>query len=107
MPDAEEVSNALDKYLNEDPYNLFEGETSIDRNYTLLNNICKRRLANTNYDNIQKGSNYVAYQVVNADYLLFFSLLKSFGIDIVSHIDNPHDKNLVKYLSVVRPNIGL
>jgi hypothetical protein len=106
-PDAEEVSNALDKYLNEDPYNLFGGETSIDRNYTLLNNICKRRLANTNYDNIQKGSNYVAYQVVNADYLLFFSLLKSFGIDIVSHIDNPHDKNLVKYLSVVSPNTGL
>ena len=38
-PDAEEVSNALDQYLEKDPYNLFGDRKDIIGNYFLVNDI--------------------------------------------------------------------
>lgn len=42
MPDAEEVSNALDKYVSKDPYELFGDKKRVDANYFLVNNIVKK-----------------------------------------------------------------
>lgn len=61
MPDAEEVSNALDKYLNEDPYSLFGNNNDKIGNYFFPKNICKNKLANTSFDNIQKK--YLLYRL--------------------------------------------
>lgn len=101
-PGAEEVSNALDQYLEKDPYNLFGDKNKIRNDYFFVSNIGKRKLANTSYDNIQKDTYYIAYKTSCANYLLFFNLLKSFGVDITNHGNNI-DSNLVKYMVSVQP----
>ena len=85
MPTAEEVSSALDKYVNEDPYNLFGDKNDKMGNYFFPNNICKNKLANTNFDSIQKNTYHIAYQIKNADYLLFSNLLKTYAITDTKH----------------------
>ena len=97
-PDAEEVSKALNKYLNEDPYKLFGSGDDKLGNYFFPNNICKNKLENTNYSNVQKETYYIAYQVRNADFLLFSNLLEAYNITDAEYNIN---RNLFDYLDAV------
>ena len=101
-PEAEEVSRALDNYVKNDPYNLFGDKERVDNNYTFMNSIYERKLSHTNYNSIQKGSNYVAYQISCADYLLFYNLLKSAGAETEGPY-NKIDSNLSKFIFAIQP----
>ena len=83
-PEAEEVSQALDNYVNADPYNLFYKEVGFFGNYTNANARFKNTQKKSNDTDIQKNSDYVAFQISRADYLLFKNLLIQAGIDIKS-----------------------
>ena len=51
----------------------------------------------TKFDNIQKNAYYLAFQISCSDYLLFFNLLKSFGVP-VTDFNNHIDENLLIFL---------
>lgn len=99
-PNADEVSSALDKYVNTDPYNLFGDKKGVRSNYFLGNGICKHELANTNYNDVQKATYYIAYQVTKADYLLFTNLLKAFNITDKNN-NGTIESNLLDYIDAV------
>lgn len=110
-PEAEEVSQALDNYVNADPYSLFYKEVGFFGDYTNANTRFKNTQKKSNDTDIQKNSDYVAFQVSRADYLLFKNLLIQAGIDIKSKcvvIDGQYriisvDNNLCQFLGACAP----
>lgn len=76
-PDYMELNDALDDYIEEDPYQLFKSGLGVYRYDTKT---CVDILKKSNMDNLQKKSNLVAFKVNTADYILFKNLLKSYGL---------------------------
>jgi hypothetical protein len=110
-PEAEEVSQALDNYVNADPYNLFYKKGGFFGDYTNANTRFKNTQKRSNDSDLQKNSDYVAFQVSRADYLLFKNLLIQAGIDIEPKYkvtDGQYriisvDNNLCQFLGVCAP----
>lgn len=99
MPDAEEVIDALDDYIEKDPYKLFENGLGV---YRWDTQTCVDILKKSNMDNIQKKSNLVAFQVKTADYILFKNLLKTNGI-FKDYKDVEVIENFNKFMVSVTP----
>lgn len=100
MPTAEEVNTALDKYVNEDPYNLFDNK-KVEGDYKFANNLIDNSLKQTGLSQVLKDSYSVAHRVFSADYVLFFTLLKTYGVDIVP--GNSINRNLTNTIFSVDP----
>lgn len=104
-PDAEEFSQALDKYVNEQKGKLFD-DRHFYGDYTNSNRQYKEKLDRTNKNKVQKQSDYIGYQINNANYLLFKKLLYSVGINIDFSTYSGVEDNLLEYLEAGRPNIN-
>lgn len=110
-PDAEEVSNVLDKYVDDDPYDLFY-KVQFYGNYTNHNKSFRETQNKYNVPTPQKESDYIANQVLRADYMLFMNLLIKFGVDVDYEIKTVDGKqtlvsvqsNLLDFISVCKPN---
>ena len=102
-PDAEELSQVLDKYVNEQKSNLFD-DRSFYGNYTGSNEQYKEKLENTNKNQALKQSDYIAHQVNRANFMLFKKLLYSVGINIDFSTYSEIGDNLWLYLKVCKPN---
>lgn len=77
-PDAEEVNNALDDYVENDPYKYF-GERRIAAS-RYANNTFFESLKKSNMSVLDKNTTFIAYKINTADYLLFKQLLARAGI---------------------------
>ena len=100
-PDAEEVSQALDKYVNEDPNDLF-GRRLVEDNYNFTSRLLRRSLEKTNLDKIQKDTYSIAHKVHCADHLMFSNLLKVIGMDLTG-LNNPIKNNFLNFMYAVDP----
>lgn len=99
QPDYMEFNDALDDYIEKDPYKLFENGLNKYRYHT-KNYI--EFLKKSNMDNLQKKSNLISAKILTADEILFVNLLKSNGL-YNGHSDLCVLENLFVYLKTVNP----
>jgi len=99
-PDADEVNNALDDYVENDPNNLFGDMHVAASRYA--NNTFFEALKKCNMDIVQKNSIYIAYKINTADYLLFKNLLEIAGI-YKGFDDRQVLNNFNKFMKAVEP----
>lgn len=85
-PDANELIQAINKYVNEDPSKFYHIRPRFfDGNFNKGNDYFRKQQEKYNNSNIQKDSDYIAKQIHTADFLLFDELLKyKGGIDVKS-----------------------
>ena len=102
-PDYMEINDALDDYIEKDPYKLFENGLGVYR-YDTKNFV--EKLKKSNMETIQKKSNLVAFKVNTADYILFKNLLRQSGIYKV-HQDVDVIENFNKFMYVISPSKNL
>lgn len=100
MPDAFEVENALTEYIKKNPYNLFEKEDITV--FQLKIEDYAKELNKSNLNQTQRFSNMLAYEINQADYLMFFNLLNKVGIS-VGHKDLAQLKNYHAFIDAVAP----
>lgn len=99
-PEFQEVSRALDKYVKDDPYELF-GENHFSQ-YVYAINASSGTLKQDNTNAIQRQSDLISCKISAADGLLFKNLLEKAGIykgfdDILVF------ENFNKFMVTVRP----
>ena len=99
QPDYMEVNDALDDYIEKDPYKLFENGLNKYRYHT-KNYI--EFLKKSNMDNLQKKSNLIAAKTLTADEILFINLLKTNGL-YNGYSDLSILENLIVYFKTVNP----
>ncbi len=99
-PDAFEVENALTEYIKKNPYNLFEKEDITV--FQLKIEDYAKELNKSNLNQTQRFSNMLAYEINQADYLMFFNLLNKVGIS-VGHKDLAQLKNYHAFIDAVAP----
>ena len=97
-PDYEEVSIALDDYVEKDPYNFFDGGYA----YRANSKFARTSLEKSNMDIMQKNSNLMAAKIHVANEILFITLLKIFGVYKTSN-DNYIFDTFENYINVVMP----
>lgn len=100
LPEFQEVSRALDKYVKDDPYELF-GENHFSQ-YVYAINASSGTLKQDNTNAIQRQSDLISCKISAADGLLFKNLLEKAGIykgfdDILVF------ENFNKFMVTVRP----
>lgn len=94
MLDAEEVSNALDSYVEEDPYQLFNNYVAYHFNRINYDIELKK----SNMDNVQKNSDLIAAKTHTANDLLFRNLISTTGLDM----NNGVVKNYNEFMDATR-----
>jgi len=99
-PDMNEINNALEDYIENDPYKLFKDDVG---SFHYVNKIFHDKLVQNNEMNVlTKNSNLIAYKVTSADYILFLNLLKNAGI-YNDYKDLTILENYNAFINAVRP----
>lgn len=99
-PDMGEINNALEDYIENDPYKLFNDGLATFRYNN--KNFHDKLVQNNNMDVLTKNSNLIAYKVNTADYILFLNLLKNAGI-YNSYKDLTILENYCAFINAVAP----
>ena len=84
-PDYEELNNALDDYIEQDPYKLFKDGLGTYR-YNAYNYV--EFFKKKNIDEVQKKSNVTAAKTHMANEILFKNLLNSLGLLDYANLEN-------------------
>lgn len=98
MPDIQELKDALDDYIEEDPYKLFSGGYA----YSAKSNLAEASLNKSNMDGVQKNSNLMAAKIHASDVTLFITLLKKTEL-YKNSSDNDLFDNYRCFMDVVQP----
>lgn len=93
-PDYNEVNDALDDYIEKDPYQLFNNYVAYDFNRINYDIELKK----SNMDNVQKNSNLIAAKTHTANDLLFRNLIRTTGLDM----NNDVIKNYNEFMDATR-----
>ncbi len=97
-PTADEVCEALDYYVESDPYKLFNGGYI----YRVDSRIANDKINKSSMDEVQKESNLIATKIHSANDQLFKTLMKSSGL-YKDYEDSRIRDNFNIYIKVVEP----
>lgn len=95
-PDADEVNSALDTYVKNDPYQLFDNFPAYK--FAVVNyNDCLKK---SNADKVQKDSDLIAAKIHTANELLFLNLLDKSELNI--HYNRSVNDNFRAFMDATR-----
>jgi len=101
-PMADELVDALDKYVEKNEFNTFGGDYNND--YVVPSEAFKRQQDKSNQSQEQKASDLVAYKIYLADMMLFRQLISSVGVNLDSKLNEKLKQTYMQgYMPTIAP----